>query len=152
MRPKAIWKGHSMRLELTRVGLLVDLANHYTTRGSRKKKHVFVWTCQCFFSWKFPVSQATSYSNICYSFPFSLANIIRHFPSLPNPGHLGDVKECTIVSVKFRITQYTDIHLANFISLFLFHPLSSRGCTAIKNICQLLKPFAKSSKVFSLEL
>ena len=31
---KAIWKGHPMRLELTRVGLLVELANHYTTRGS----------------------------------------------------------------------------------------------------------------------
>ena len=29
---KAIWKGHPMRLELTRVGLLVELANHYTTR------------------------------------------------------------------------------------------------------------------------
>ena len=28
---KAIWKGHPMRLELTRVGLLVELANHYTT-------------------------------------------------------------------------------------------------------------------------
>ena len=32
---KAIWKGHPMRLELTRVGLLAELANHYTTRGSR---------------------------------------------------------------------------------------------------------------------
>ena len=31
---KAIWKGHPMRLELTRVGLLVELANHYTTRGT----------------------------------------------------------------------------------------------------------------------
>ena len=31
---KAIWKGHPMRLELTRVGLLVELANHYTTRGA----------------------------------------------------------------------------------------------------------------------
>ena len=31
---KAIWKGHQMRLELTRVGLLVELANHYTTRGA----------------------------------------------------------------------------------------------------------------------
>ena len=27
-------KGHPMRLELTRVGLLVQLANHYTTRGA----------------------------------------------------------------------------------------------------------------------
>ena len=31
---KAIWKGNPMRLELTRVGLLVKLANHYTTRGA----------------------------------------------------------------------------------------------------------------------
>ena len=31
---KAIWKGYPMRLELTRVGLLVELANHYTTRGA----------------------------------------------------------------------------------------------------------------------
>ena len=31
---KAIWKGHPMRLELTRVGLLVELANRYTTRGA----------------------------------------------------------------------------------------------------------------------
>ena len=31
---KAIWKGHLMRLELTRVGLLVELANHNTTRGA----------------------------------------------------------------------------------------------------------------------
>ena len=31
---KAIWKGHPMRLEFTRVGLLVELANHYTTRGA----------------------------------------------------------------------------------------------------------------------
>ena len=26
--------GHPMRLELTRVGLLVELANHYTTTGA----------------------------------------------------------------------------------------------------------------------
>ena len=31
---KAIWKGHRMRLELTRVGLLVELANYYTTTGA----------------------------------------------------------------------------------------------------------------------
>ena len=31
---KAKWKGHPMRRELTRVGLLVQLANHYTTRGA----------------------------------------------------------------------------------------------------------------------
>ena len=31
---KAIWKEHPMRLELTRVGLLVVLVNHYTTTGA----------------------------------------------------------------------------------------------------------------------
>ena len=37
---KAIWKGHLMRLELTRVGLLVELANHYTTTGAFAIKEV----------------------------------------------------------------------------------------------------------------
>ena len=32
---KAIWKGRPMRLELTRVGLLVELANRYTTKGAQ---------------------------------------------------------------------------------------------------------------------
>ena len=31
---RAIWQGHPMSLELTRVGLLVELVNHYTTRGA----------------------------------------------------------------------------------------------------------------------
>ena len=31
MRHKAEWMGHPMRLELTHVGLLVQLANRYTT-------------------------------------------------------------------------------------------------------------------------
>ena len=31
---KAIWKGHPMRLELSRVGLLVELANPYTARSA----------------------------------------------------------------------------------------------------------------------
>ena len=31
---KVIWKGHPMRLELIRVGLLVEFANHYTTKGA----------------------------------------------------------------------------------------------------------------------
>ena len=31
---KAGWMGHPMRLELTLAGLLVKLANHYTTRGA----------------------------------------------------------------------------------------------------------------------
>ena len=29
-----VWKRHPMRLKLTRVGLLVELANHYTTKGA----------------------------------------------------------------------------------------------------------------------
>ena len=31
---QAEWMGHPMILELTRVGLLVKLANRYTTRGA----------------------------------------------------------------------------------------------------------------------
>ena len=31
---KAEWIGHPLRLELTRVGLLVKLANRYTTKGA----------------------------------------------------------------------------------------------------------------------
>ena len=31
---KAEWMGHPMRLELTRIGSLVYLANRYTTRGA----------------------------------------------------------------------------------------------------------------------
>ena len=51
MWPKAAWMGHPMRLELTRVGLLVELANRYTTRGALAaslkslpaKAHFFYW-------------------------------------------------------------------------------------------------------------
>ena len=31
---KAEWMGHPMRLDLTRVGLLVQYTNHYNTRGA----------------------------------------------------------------------------------------------------------------------
>ena len=31
----AVWMGHSVRLELTLAGVLVKLANHYTTRGAQ---------------------------------------------------------------------------------------------------------------------
>ena len=34
---KAEWMGHPMRLELTRVGLLVKLANRYTTKGALER-------------------------------------------------------------------------------------------------------------------
>ena len=32
---KTEWMAHQMRLELTRLGLLVKLANRYTTRGAQ---------------------------------------------------------------------------------------------------------------------
>ena len=38
---KAEWMGCPMRLELTRVGLLVKLANRYTTKGAP------TWICIC---------------------------------------------------------------------------------------------------------
>ena len=42
---KAIWKGHPMRLELIRVGLLVELANHYrrATQFLEKYTSHFIW-------------------------------------------------------------------------------------------------------------
>ena len=36
-----------MRLELTRVGLLVELANHYTTRGAYVSEAVGEKVCVC---------------------------------------------------------------------------------------------------------
>ena len=47
---KVEWKERPIRLELTRVGLLVSLANHYTTRGahnmayskSHKKQYKYI--------------------------------------------------------------------------------------------------------------
>ena len=41
MLHKAIWKGNPMRLELTRVGLPVLLANHYTTTGTYYEEYVY---------------------------------------------------------------------------------------------------------------
>ena len=49
-----------MRLELTRVGLLAELANHYTTRGASEEE-----TCElfvCLFLWQI---------NTCYLMPNS---------------------------------------------------------------------------------
>ena len=37
---KTEWKGCQMRLKLTRVGLLVYLANRYTTRGAHESVHI----------------------------------------------------------------------------------------------------------------
>ena len=37
---KAEWIGHPMRNELTRVGLLVKLANRYTTKGAQHKPYI----------------------------------------------------------------------------------------------------------------
>ena len=39
---KAEWMGRPMRLELTRVGLLVNLANRYTTRGAHINTHIYL--------------------------------------------------------------------------------------------------------------
>ena len=36
---KAEWMGRPVRLELTRVGLLVKLANRYTTRGAPHRNY-----------------------------------------------------------------------------------------------------------------
>ena len=37
---KAVWIGRTIRLELTRQDLLVELANQYTTRGAQAQKGV----------------------------------------------------------------------------------------------------------------
>ena len=42
MQHKAEWMGRPMRLELTRVGLLVLLANHYTTRGAHCTIDIYI--------------------------------------------------------------------------------------------------------------
>ena len=44
---KAEWIGHPMRLELTRVGLLVKLANRYTTKGAHVGL-VIIYEALCF--------------------------------------------------------------------------------------------------------
>ena len=45
---KAEWMGHPMRLELTRVGLLVKLANHYTTKGALILFDLVIYEALCF--------------------------------------------------------------------------------------------------------
>ena len=40
----AEWMEHTMRLELTRVGLLVKCANHYTTNGAQ----IVIYKALCF--------------------------------------------------------------------------------------------------------
>ena len=49
--------GHPMRIELTRVGLLVYLANHYTTRGAQITLH------QCGFQITLLVQQWRTYKH-----------------------------------------------------------------------------------------
>ena len=45
---KAEWMGRPMRLEITRVGLLVKLANRYTTNGAQSYIYkIYVWTEFC---------------------------------------------------------------------------------------------------------
>ena len=45
---KAEWMGRPMRLELTRVGLLVYLANRYTTRGAHGCLLEVIYKALCF--------------------------------------------------------------------------------------------------------
>ena len=45
---KAEWIGHPMRIELTRVGLLVKLANRYTTRGALRRRGIVIYEALCF--------------------------------------------------------------------------------------------------------
>ena len=40
--------GHPIRLELTRVGLLVKRANHYTNKGGQKLFVVVIYEALCF--------------------------------------------------------------------------------------------------------
>ena len=50
---KAEWMGHPMRLELTRVGLLVYLANRYTTIGARCSFQVSEFEIQSCYNFHF---------------------------------------------------------------------------------------------------
>ena len=45
---KAEWMGYPMRLELTRVGLLVKLANRYTTKGAHNGVGIVIYEALCF--------------------------------------------------------------------------------------------------------
>ena len=45
---KAEWMGRPMRLELTRVGLLVKLANRYTTKGAHNGVGIAIYKALCF--------------------------------------------------------------------------------------------------------
>ena len=45
---KAEWMGRPMRLELARVGLLVKLANRYTTRGATRRPSYVIYKALCF--------------------------------------------------------------------------------------------------------
>ena len=45
---KAEWMRHPMRLELTLAGLLVKLANHYTTRGAHIYTYIVIYEALCF--------------------------------------------------------------------------------------------------------
>ena len=60
---KAIWKGHPMRLELTRVGLLVELANHYTTSDWYRSSKVSYCIFEIHHLWQPGFSRV--YSNCC---------------------------------------------------------------------------------------
>ena len=65
MWQKAIWKGHPMRLELTRVGLLVELANHYTTRGT------CIFESMCMYTWV--------HVNVCVFVCVCVVHVCNHY-------------------------------------------------------------------------
>ena len=52
---KVEWMGHPMRLELTRVGLLVKFANHYTTKGAHGSHKCESWKALAFIAGGFCV-------------------------------------------------------------------------------------------------
>ena len=46
MKHKAMWKGHRIRLEVIRLGLLVELVNHYTTKGVFEAITIYIFKLQ----------------------------------------------------------------------------------------------------------
>ena len=79
---KAIWKGHPMRLELTHVGLLAELANHYTTRGAfgawNIDQEILIFKIKLFY-WN------TKFKEFCTSFSISS----RQFQCFPDLKKIG---------------------------------------------------------------
>ena len=81
--------GHPMRIELTRVGLLVYLANHYTTRGAptslqcpgydtNKVPFLEISGTEDSFITIIPRSSLTRRGNTCYG-PIVRIELLNHF-------------------------------------------------------------------------